>query len=151
MHPESRIFKHHLLMEKVNMNIKNSTEIEVTTELDLSNAVRDFTNALVETTYYKKYESASESFQNDQEAQKALRKYRTKAKDLQTKQMFNTINQAEQKDLERLWIAFQGFKSVEEFFDAQEEFQSICRECAQVISDNCKLDYATSCGASCCG
>jgi cell fate (sporulation/competence/biofilm development) regulator YlbF (YheA/YmcA/DUF963 family) len=133
------------------MITKNKVEIEISTDLELSNAIRDFTNSLVETTHYKNYESASESFQNDQEAQKALQEYRAKAKDLQTKQMFNTINQAEQKDLERLWIAFQGFKSVEEFFDAQEEFQSLCRECAQVISDNCRLDYATSCGASCCG
>lgn len=133
------------------MNIKNSTEIEVTTELDLSNTIRDFTNALVDTAHYKKYESTSEEFQNDQEAQKALQEYRAKAKDLQTKQMLNIISQAEQKDLEQLWIAFQGFNSVQNFFEAQETFQSLCRDCAQVISDNCGLDYATSCGASCCG
>ncbi|MDO9545224.1 MAG: YlbF family regulator [Pelolinea sp.] len=133
------------------MITKNKIEIEISTELELSNAIRDFTNALVETTHYKNYESANESFQNDPEAQKALQEYRAQARDLQTKQMFNTIYQAEQKDLEQLWIAFQGFKSVQEFFDAQEEFQSLCRECAQVISDNCGLDYATSCGASCCG
>lgn len=133
------------------MNIKNSTEIEVTTELDLSNTIRDFTNALVDTAHYKKYESTSEEFQNDQEAQKALQEYRAKAKDLQTKQMLNIISQAEQKDLEQLWVAFQGFNSVQNFFEAQEAFQSLCRDCAQVISDNCGLDYATSCGASCCG
>ena len=133
------------------MIIKNKVEIEISTDLELSNAIRDFTNTLVESTYYKNYESASECFQNDPEAQKALQEYRAKARDLQTKQMFNTITQAEQKDLERLWIAFQGFKSVQEFFDAQGALQALCRVCAQVISDNCGLDYATSCGSSCCG
>ena len=133
------------------MITKNNAEIEISTELDISNAIRDFTNALVETAHYKNYESASERFQNDQEAQKALQEYRAKARDLQTKQMFNMISEAEKKDLQRLWIAFQGFKPVQDFFDAQGEFQSLCMACAQVISDNCGLDYATSCGSGCCG
>ncbi len=133
------------------MITKNNTEIEVSSELDLSNAIRDFTNALVETAHYKKYESASEKFQNDPAAQTALQEYRAKAKDLQTKQMFNAISQAEQQTLQRLWIAFLGIKSVQDFFDAQGEFQALCRACAQVISDKCGLDYATSCGSSCCG
>ena len=133
------------------MITKNNAEIEISTELDISNAIRDFTNALVNIAHYKNYESASERFHNDKEAQKALQEYQAKARDLQTKQMFNMINQAEQKDLEQLWIAFQGFKSIQDFFEAQEAFQSLCRDCAQVISDNCSLDYATSCGSGCCG
>ncbi len=73
------------------MITKNKVEIEISTELDISNAIRDFTNALVETAHYKNYESASERFQNDPEAQKALQEYQAKARDLQTKQMFNMI------------------------------------------------------------
>lgn len=126
-------------------------KIEISTELDISSAIRDFTNALVDTARYKKYDSASEKFQNDQEAQKALQVYRAKARDLQTKQMFNTASPAEQQDLQRLWVAFLGIKSVQDFFDAQGEFQALCRACAQVISDKCGLDYATSCGSGCCG
>lgn len=133
------------------MVTKNKVEVEISTEMDLSNAIREFTNALVGTTHYKNYESASDKFQSDQAAQKALQVYRAKARDLQTKQMFNTIAQTEQQDLQRLWIAFLGIKSVQEFFDAQGEFQTLCRACAQVISDDCGLDYATSCGSSCCG
>lgn len=133
------------------MIAKIKVETTVSTEQEISSAVRDFVNALVESAHYKKYESLSEKFQNDLDAQKALQEYRTKAKDLQTKQMFNTINQAEQQDLQRLWVAFLGFKSVQVFFDAQGEFQSLCRACAQVISDSCGLDYATSCSSGCCG
>ncbi len=133
------------------MITKNKTALEINTELDLSNTIRDFTNALVETTHHKDYESASKRYKNDQEAQKALQEYQAKAKDLQTKQMFNTMTHAEKKDLERLWQVFLGYKSVRDYFDAQEEFQSLCRACAQVISDNCGLDYAAACGACCCG
>jgi cell fate (sporulation/competence/biofilm development) regulator YlbF (YheA/YmcA/DUF963 family) len=133
------------------MITKNNTEIRISTEQDISNAIRDFTSALIETAQYKKYDSASDMFQKDQAAQKALQAYRSKARDLQTKQMFNTLTQSEQQDLQRLWIAFLGIKSVKEFFDAQGEFQALCRDCAQVISDSCGLDYATSCGSSCCG
>ena len=133
------------------MITKNKTALEINTELDLSNAIRDFTNALVETVHYKNYESASTRFKDDQEAQKAYQEYQAKAKDLQTKQMFNSITEAEQKDLNRLQQVFLGYKSVSDYFDAQEEFQSLCRASAQVISDNCGLDYATACGACCCG
>jgi cell fate (sporulation/competence/biofilm development) regulator YlbF (YheA/YmcA/DUF963 family) len=139
------------LKEKVNMITKNNTEIKISTEQDISNAIRDFTNALVETAHFKNYESASKRFKNDQKAQKALQAYQAKAKDVQTKQMFNTITQAEKKDLERLWQVFLEYKSVQGYFDAQGELQALCRACAQVISDNCGLDYATSCGVSCCG
>ncbi len=133
------------------MITKNITQEELSTELDISNATRDFVNELTQTDHYMKYENASKKFQEDTKAQKALQEYQAKARDLQTKQMFNNVNSSEQQDLERLWIAFLAIESVQEFFDAQGDFQALCRACAQVISDNCGLDYATSCGASCCG
>jgi len=139
------------LKEKVKMITKENTEVKISTDEELSSAIRDFTNALVDTAQYKKYDSGSDKFQNDQEAQKALQVYRAKARDFQTKQMLNTISASEQQDLQRLWIAFLGIKSVQDFFDAQDEFQALSRACAQVISDACGLDYATSCNSGCCG
>lgn len=133
------------------MITKVNTEVRISTEEEISSAIREFTNKLVDSTAYKNYESASEKFQNDSQAQKALQEYRAKAKDLQAKQMFNTVTEAEQQDIQRLWAAFLGFKTVQDFFDAQGEFQALCIECAQVISDACGLDYATSCGSGCCG
>lgn len=133
------------------MITKNNTEVRISTEEELSSAIRDFTNALVDSTAYKNYESASEKFQNDIAAQKALQEYRARTKDLQTRQMFNTVTEAEQQDIQRLWAAFLGYKTVQDFFDAQGEFQALSRACAQVISDACGLDYATSCSSGCCG
>ena len=133
------------------MKIQDTNDTDASEELGLSNAIHNFVHALVATVPYLNYESANERLQSDQEAKQALREYQAKAKDLQTKQMFHTISEAEQQELQRLWIIFLGFKSVQDYFDAQEEFQSLCRSCAQVISDNCGLDYATSCGSSCCG
>ena len=57
------------------MITKNNTEIGIKPELDISSAIRDFTNALVETVHYKNYESASTRFKDDQEAQKAYQEY----------------------------------------------------------------------------
>lgn len=133
------------------MIIKDINQEEHSTDLDLADATRDFVNELTQTDLYGKYENASKKFQEDSKAQKALQEYQVKAKELQTKQMFNNVKSSEQQDLERLWIAFLAIESVQEFFDAQGDFQALCRACAQVISDNCGLDYATSCGASCCG
>ncbi|HUV16585.1 MAG TPA: YlbF family regulator [Pelolinea sp.] len=133
------------------MITKNNIETEISTELEISAAIRDFTNALVETAHYKNYESASEKFHGDEDAKRALQEYQARANELNTKQMFNMISEAEQQDLQRLWMIFLGFKSVQDFLDAQGEFQALCRDCAQVISDNCGLDYATSCGSGCCG
>ncbi len=133
------------------MITKNVIQEKLSTDSDLDTATRDFVKELTQTDHYMKYENASKKFQVDTKAQKALHEYQAKASDLQTKQMFNNINSSEQQDLERLWIAFLGIESVQEFFDAQGDFQALCRACAQVISDNCGLDYATSCGSSCCG
>jgi cell fate (sporulation/competence/biofilm development) regulator YlbF (YheA/YmcA/DUF963 family) len=133
------------------MITKDNTEVGISSEQQISSAIRDFTNALVDSKPYKKYEVASEKFQNDPAAQKALQEYRAKAKEQQTRQMFNTLTEEEQRDIQNLWAAFLGIKTVQDFFDAQGEFQSLCRACAQVISDACGLDYATSCGSGCCG
>ena len=92
------------------MITKDSTEVRISTDEELSSAIRDFTNALVDSTAYKNYESASEKFQNDTAAQKALQEYRARAKDSQTRQMFNTVSEAEQQDLQRLWAAFSELK-----------------------------------------
>ncbi len=48
------------------MITKVNTEVRISTEEEISSAIRDFTSALVETEHYKRYESASEKFQNDQ-------------------------------------------------------------------------------------
>ena len=129
----------------------NNIEIKTTTKEEMHTAIHQFVNALVAAPQYRSYEETSKNFQDDVEAKNALREYQSRAKDFQTKQMFNTITEEEQEELQRLWMKFMGFKSVQAYFAAQEGYQALCQECAQIISDKCGLDYATACGASCCG
>ena len=114
-------------------------------------SIKDFVNTLVDSPQYRKFEQANAIFQKDQKAASALREYQSKAHDLQTKQMFNQTSEEEQKELQRLWINFRSFDSVNDYFTAQANLQAVCRECANIISDHVGLDYAAACGASCCG
>ena len=127
------------------------TMLNTTTEQELHNTIKEFVNALVASSQYQAYEQASNHFHEDNEAKIALQEYQARANELRTKQMFNTLSQQEQDELQRLWMKFLSFKSVQVYLEAQESFQSLCRISAQIISDHCGLDYATACGASCCG
>jgi cell fate (sporulation/competence/biofilm development) regulator YlbF (YheA/YmcA/DUF963 family) len=129
----------------------NKMNLRTTTDQEMTNAVKDFVNALVNAPQYQQFDRASAIFQGDKAAVNALHEYQAKAKDLQTKQMFNMVPNEEKDELERLWMKFLSFQSVKDYFHAQEVLQALCQECAQVISEDCGLDYATACGASCCG
>ena len=133
------------------MNQKITVELKESTTLSIDDAVQRFSNALIETEQFRNYERAREYYQQDAAAQKAFREYQILAQSLQTKQMFNTVTPAERSDMERLWTAFMSNASVAELFNSQEALQELCRQCAQEISGHIGLDYATSCGASCCG
>ena len=129
----------------------NNLNIKITTEQEMTNAVKDFVNALISSPQYIQFDHASAIFQEDKEAVNALREYQTKARDLQTKQMFNMVPKEEKEEMERLWMKFSAFPSVKDYFQAQEALQELCRDCGGVISKDCGLDYATACGSSCCG
>ena len=129
----------------------NDMKLKTTTDQELQASIKDFVNALVDSPQYHHFEQSSTAFQSDKEAVSALHEYQARARDLQTKQMFNTTSKEEKEELERLWMKFNAFQSVKDYFQAQEELQALGRDCARVVSDHCGLDYATVCGASCCG
>ena len=124
---------------------------EITNNPKLREVIYQFSKDLVATQQYRDFENAIEEFQKDAAAQNALKEYQAFAQGLQTKQLFNNFTTTERSDLDRLWINFQSYPTVKRYFSAQEEFQTLCHSCAQVISKSCRLDFATSCGASCCG
>ena len=129
----------------------NDMKLKTTTDQELQASIRDFVNALVDTPQYREFEQTSTVFQQDKDAVDALQEYNAKARDLQTKQMFNLTSEEEKEELQRLWMKFHSFPSVKNYFEAQENLQALSRDCAKIISDHCGLDYATASGASCCG
>lgn len=129
----------------------NDMKLKTTTEQELQASIRDFVNALIDSPQYHAFEQTSTVFQKDEDAINALQEYQARARDLQTQQMFNLTSEEEKEDLQRLWMKFTAFPSVKDYFQAQENLQALCRECAGIISEHSGLDYATASGASCCG
>jgi len=129
----------------------NDMKLKTTTDQELQASIKDFVNALVDSPQYRAFEQTSTIFQQDIAAKDALQEYQAKARDLQSKQMFNLTSEEEKEELQRLWMKFLSFQSVKEYMQAQDNLQAISRECARIISDHCGLDYATASGASCCG
>jgi cell fate (sporulation/competence/biofilm development) regulator YlbF (YheA/YmcA/DUF963 family) len=133
------------------MDIKNISEANIMTDMTLNDAIREFAHSLSASDQFKNYDRGKTRYQQDGPAQKAFQEYQMLAQSLQTKQMFNTLSESEKSDLERLWVAFLSHEPVSDLMQSQQELQALCRVCAQLISDQIGLDYATSCGASCCG
>lgn len=130
---------------------EENQEMKISNHNDINNAILGFSKELVNSLPYQKFEIAKKRFGNDMAAQTALQEYQSRAREFQLAQRLNTLSPEDQQELNRLWMAFQSHDSVIEYFNAQEEFQALCRTCAQIISDTCELDFATACGASCCG
>ncbi len=121
-----------------------------TPEATLS-AARDFVAALAETRQFKAFEQAYEAVRSDSAAQEALALYQAKAGSLQAMLMLNAVEEAERAELERLKQDYLSRASVQALNDAEAGLTELCREVAGRISAAVGLNYAASCGASCCG
>jgi cell fate (sporulation/competence/biofilm development) regulator YlbF (YheA/YmcA/DUF963 family) len=114
-------------------------------------AAGDFAAALAETPQFKSFEQAAESFRNDPTAQQAMRAYREKQKDLRALIMLNALSVEQQTELESVKNAFLDQPIVQEYFKAQTELANLCQILGDTLSETIGLDYAASCGVSCCG
>lgn len=126
-------------------------EIEVASPSVVRTAARDFAAALAETPQFKAFEQAYESLSHDAAAQQALSAYRTKAKSLRALLMLNAGSEAERAELERLKQDYLTHTIVQAYAIAEAELTVLCQQAAGMISEAIGLNYAASCGASCCG
>jgi len=114
-------------------------------------AARDFAAALAETQQFKAFEQTYEILSHDVAAQQALSAYRGKAESLRALLMLNAVSEAERAELERLKQDYLTRASVQAFAAAEAELTALCQQAAGMISAAIGLNYAASCGASCCG
>ena len=114
-------------------------------------AVHDFVLALSETPQYKAFERASERFKMDQAAQKAKQAFEQKQRSLRLPLMLREASDEQRATLEVLRNAFIHILSVLEYSKAQSELEVLCQTVGDSLSDSIGLDYAASCGVSCCG
>jgi cell fate (sporulation/competence/biofilm development) regulator YlbF (YheA/YmcA/DUF963 family) len=133
-------------MDKIELN-----EIEVAPPPVERSAARDFAATLAETPQFKAFERAYEALSHDTVAQQALSAYRDKAESLRALLMLNAVSEAERTGLERLKQDYLTRASVQAYAAAEAELTTLCQQAAGMISAAIGLNYAASCGASCCG
>ena len=114
-------------------------------------AARDFAAALAETPQFQAFEGAYEQLRQDAVAQQALEEYRSKGDALGVMLMLNAVSEAERAELERLKNHYLTLDSVQAYAAAELELTGLCQQTAGLISAAIGIDYAASCGASCCG
>lgn len=126
-------------------------DIEIAPAEAVKSAARDFAASLSETPQFKAFETAYEALSHDTTAQQALSAYRDKAESLRAMLMLNAISEAERAELEQLKQDYLTRASVQGYAAAEAQLTTLCQQAAGMISKAIGLNYAASCGASCCG
>lgn len=126
-------------------------DVEVAPPSVVRQAARDFAAALAETPQFAHFEAAAERLNKDLVAQRAIQAFQAKQQSLQMMLRLNAVSPEDRAELESLRQAFLSESSVNAYFQAQLELNTICQAAADIISQSIGLNYAASCGASCCG
>ena len=133
------------------MNQIDLDDIEVASSSVVRAAARDFATALAETPQFKAFESTYKALKDDASALQALSAYQEKAKSLRALLMLNAVSEVDRTELERLKNEYMTRSTVQACAVAESELTALCHQAAGMISDAIGLNYAASCGASCCG
>jgi cell fate (sporulation/competence/biofilm development) regulator YlbF (YheA/YmcA/DUF963 family) len=126
-------------------------DIEVASPSVVHAAARDFATALSKTPQFKAFELAYEALNKDTAAHGILSAYQAKAKSLRAVLMLNAASEAERTELEGLKNDYVTRPTVLAYASAESELKVLCQQTAGMISAAIGLNYAASCGASCCG
>ena len=133
------------------MNDVDLNDIDVASPSVVRAAARDFAAALAETPQFKAFEQSYEALNKDVAAHQALSAYQEKANSLRALIMLNALSESDRAELERLQKEYVTRPSVQAYAAAQAELTALCQPIAAMISEAIGLNYAASCGASCCG
>lgn len=133
------------------MNQIELNDIEVASPSVVRAAARDFATALAETPQLKAFESAYKALKDDASALQALSAYQEKAKSLRALLMLNVVSGVDRTELERLKNEYMTRSTVQACAVAESELTALCHQAVGMISDAIGLNYAASCGGSCCG
>jgi cell fate (sporulation/competence/biofilm development) regulator YlbF (YheA/YmcA/DUF963 family) len=133
------------------MEDMESENIEIASPSVVMQAARDFAAALAETPQFKAFEQTAYAFRQDQTAQHAMQSYQQKQQSLRALLMLNALSAEQRDELERLQGAFINQPVVQEYFTAQAELATLCQALGDALSESIGLNYAASCGVSCCG
>lgn len=133
------------------MNNDIMNDLEISPPSVIRQAARDFAHALAETTQFKAFERASDQLHHDLVAQQAMQAYQEKQQSLRPLLMLNALSPDQQEELQKLHQAFTSQPVVQEYLLAQSDLAALCQHLGDLLSDSIGLNYAASCGVSCCG
>ena len=133
------------------MDDKAINDIEVAPTSVVKQSARNFTSVLAETPQFKTFEQAAERFRQDQAAQQAMKAFQQKQKDWRALIMLNALSPEQHAELDTLKNAFVSQLVVEEYLKSQSDLATLCQMLGDAISESLGLNYAASCGVSCCG
>ena len=133
------------------MDDKLFEEMEIAPPSVVKQAARDFAAALADTPQFKTFDQAADRLRQDQAAQQAMAAYQEKQISWRALLMLNALSVEQKAELESLQSAFVNQPVVQEFFKAQTEFTALCQALGDTLSESIGLNYAASCGVSCCG
>jgi cell fate (sporulation/competence/biofilm development) regulator YlbF (YheA/YmcA/DUF963 family) len=133
------------------MNNMELNELDIASPTVVRAAARDFAAALAETPQFKAFESAYAELNKDTAARQTLSAYQEKAKSLRAVLMLNAVSETDRAELERLKTEYVTRPTVHAYAAAEAELTALCQQTAGMISQAIGLNYAASCGASCCG
>ena len=125
--------------------------IEIAPAEVVKQAARDFAAALVETPQFNTFEEIADRLRQDQAAQQAMEAYQEKQTAWRALLMLNALSAEQRDELEGLRTAFIDQPVVKEYLAAQTELVTLCQVLGDALSESIGLNYAASCGASCCG
>jgi len=128
-----------------------SENIEIAPPSVVKQAVRDFAASLAETPQFKAFEQTAYAFRQDQAAQQAMQAYQEKQQSLRALLMLDALSAEQREELDRLQSAFINQPLVQEYFTAQADLATLCQALGDALSESIGLNYAASCGVSCCG
>lgn len=133
------------------MDDKVFDDIEIAPSSVVKQAARDFAAAVVETPEFIAFEQAADRFRQDSAAQQALSAYQEKQIFWRVLMQLNALSPEQRAELEDLKNAFMNQPVVQEYFNAQTVLTTLCQALGDTLSESIGLNYATTCGASCCG
>lgn len=133
------------------MGDKLIDDIDIAHSSVIKQAARDFAAVLAETPQFKAFEQAAYAFRQDQSAQQAMQAYQQKQQSLRALLMLNALSAEQRDELKRLQNEFTSQLVVQAYIAAQAELASLCQVLGDALSESVGLNYAASCGVSCCG
>lgn len=127
-------------------------DLEVASSSTVMQAARQFAQIFANTPQFLNFEQAYTIYNQDMEAQTALRELQLKQASLKAVLMLNALTDKERTEMQKLQERFYHQPSVIDYAKTQEELITMSQEIGDFLSQAIGLDYGSSCRTGgCCG